>query len=261
MIPSLKKPIFVFALFFFSIAGAEYVKPAHVDTETWNKLSPYFLPFDHPVRPELDKLFSKRVSETRKTMREAGFRKPVPRPFSKTVVSKHPRLKGVIVKLFTDERDYDEVDELMRRIIGAQAAQDSIDRHGYQSMFVVPKKWIYPLPENPAPPPAPHAFRKNFILVAEDMEIFGEKNNFLWWRSNAVTKKMLDALYVINQECGFDDSFFPPNIPFTKYYKIAFIDTAICNKWPLRFYKLEKYLSKPMKKHWKTLIDQNGPSS
>lgn len=253
---------FILSLIYLAIScstHATYTKPAHIDSATWEQVTPYFLPFDHPIRPKLDKIFSTRVSKNSSTLKAAGFSKPKARHYSKNVVSKHPKLKGYIVKLFTDETVIDDVYELLARIHGAQAARDSIERHQFQSIFVVPKKWIYPLPENP-PPASNHIARKNFILIAEDLDILNEAENARWWRSNAVTKQILDALYVVVQETGLDDSIIPVNIPFTRNWKIAFIDTTIYKRWPIRFYMLTSNLSGPMKKHWKMLINNNGPS-
>lgn len=233
-----------------------YIQPKHVDSETWNQLAPYFLPENHPIKPKLDSLFSHRITENTQSLQNAGFLRPKPRSTSSTVVSKHPQLKGVIVKLYTDDNPLNEAHELFMRIVGAELTRVSIHRHKYQSLLTVPKKWIYPLPENPAPI---GPFRKNFILVAEDMNIMRREANFTCWKSNAVTKNALTAIYVVIQEVGLEDSLKPSNIPFTKQMKFAFIDTPVFHRWPINFDKLTVHLSPSMQKHWRHLISSNAP--
>lgn len=243
-------------LLFYAPSLLGYEKSYHVDEAVWNQVKPYFLPENHPIKAKLDSIFSTRVSQNTQTLTAAGFLRPQPRSTSSTVVSRHPKVNGYILKLYTDDNPINDAYELMLRIIGAEKTRESILRHKFKSLFLVPKKWIYPLPANSAPDAA---FPKNFILVAEDMNIIRRNKNFELWKSNAVSKKVLDALYVIVQDVGLDDSIKPSNIPFTKDHKFAFIDTAVFHRWPINFDKFSVYLSPTMQKHWRKLIEQNKP--
>lgn len=132
-------------------------------------MEPHFLPYENPLRAKLDVIFSTRVTHSVETLKKAGFLKPKPMQYSKTVVTKHPKLKGYVVKLYLDNCPINDAVELRSRIIGAHVARRAIARHQFEDYFEVPKKWIYPLPESPEPHSSKQ--RKNFILIAEEMPI------------------------------------------------------------------------------------------
>lgn len=240
---------------------ASYTCPTYVPADIWQKLSPYFLPDDHPIKGKLDRIFSaSRVSLDPYTLKKAGFLTPNPRNHSRTIVSKHPQLKGYLVKLFTDvQKDKSDSQQLHKRIRGAVHTWKAIQAHGYQRYFKVPRKWIYPLPEHPAPPAEYLSNRKNFILVVEDMDIFQKKKNNKQWKSAVVTPERLNAIYTILQEVGLDDSMRAFNLPFCADGKQAFIDTERYHHWPIKMEVMLQYLSKPMKRHWNHLIIKGGP--
>lgn len=231
----------------------------HVSREVWERVKPYFLPPEHPVRHALDKIFSKsRVLQSPKSIADAGFPKNKPRAWSHTVVSTHPHLKGYYVKMFTDQQaDIIDYEMWIIRIEGARAVQATLDRYGYNSMFEVPKKWIYPLPADPAP--SKGSFRKNFILIAEDMDIYHKGKNNDKWRSK-MNQKRADALYVILTENGLNDSIYPFNVPFCKNGKQAFIDTEHHHHWPVYLERMIPFFSEEMGKYWKELINKGGPA-
>lgn len=249
---------FICLLFFYDNSVYAYQKPAHVDTGVWNQLTPHFLPEDHPIKAKLDTIFSARATQNTASLKKAGFIDPEPRKYSRTVVTRHPRLKGFVIKLYTDDSPLNDAFELLLRVTGANYTRDAINRFGYQSIFAVPKKWIYPLPESRLSTDG--SYPKNFILIAEDMNVLERSDNYYWWKSGLVTKKILDALYMIVQEAGLDDSVMPSNIPFTKDGKIAFVDTPCYHRWPVGFDRLTRHLSPAMRKHWSLLISKNGPS-
>jgi hypothetical protein len=247
---------FLLVLFFAGVHAEDYVKPEHVQQHIWEALQPHFLPNDHPIKARLDSIFSKRVNRNVLSLETAGFTTPKPGKYSNTVVSKHPKLKGYIVKLYTESEPVNDGFELLLRIKGAQIARDLIARYGYESYFEVPEKWIYPLPAS-VEGKGPH--RKSFVLIAEDMGLMHKSENQYWFKTDFISKEILDALYTIVQEGGLDDSILPFNIPITKNGKLAFIDTAVFHRWPIRFYMLTQYLSSSKQKYWKKLIKQNGP--
>lgn len=242
-------------------ATPTYVRTKYVTPEIWAKVRPYLLPENHPVKPKLDRLFSRsRVTLTNKTFKEAGFKRNRIGRFSRVMASSNPELPGVFIKAFADTELYVTIDwyKWIHRIEGSKAVRACLHSHNYQHKFKVPHKWIYPLPADPSPPNSEKYLRKNFILVAEDMQIYEhEKNNDLYKKK--ITTEQLDALYTILQEVGLWDSCYAFNIPFSKDGKLAVVDTEYFHKWPVPFEKFTKYFSKSKAKYWEKLIKQGGP--
>ncbi|NGX42789.1 MAG: hypothetical protein K940chlam7_01077 [Chlamydiae bacterium] len=235
-----------------------YQENPYVDPEIWDDLSPYFLPEDHPIKEMLDDIFSnkKRVIQSKKSLKKAKFKIIREGKYRHPYVVSHPRLEGYLLKLYTDAQEYANKKEIRSvcRIFGAQLMQEALDRYGYNSLFKVPKKWIYPLPAEPSPPDKKKYCRRNFVLVVEDMEILNKEKNYDMWKSTAITTEKLDALYIIVNELGLCDSIVAFNIPFSSDGKIAFIDTEYFHRWPIKFYRLDHYLSLEMRGYWKQLI-------
>lgn len=238
-----------------------YQQNPHVIPEVWSLMKPYFLPENHPIKPKLDRMFSAtRVILNPKTFKKAGFKRYRPGRVSRIMASSHPDLIGYFVKAFPDNDlviRY-EWQKLRHRIEGAKSIRNWIDTHNMQSVFTVPKKWIYPLPENPSPPNSNKYARKNFILIAEDMRILEHAKNEKAYRTK-MNRHLLDALYTLLDDEGLYDSVYAFNIPFNKEKKIAIIDTEHHHRWPVPFHKLSKYFSKDMKNYWQYLIDNGGP--
>lgn len=229
----------------------------YVDPELWDRLSPYFLPENHPIRAEMDRIFrgKKRVTRSKKSLKKAKFipvrRGEMKRPY---IVS-HINLQGYLLKLYIDKQYYvSDGKRFLHRIHGAQVVQEVIDRYGFNSIFKVPKKWIYPLPAEPSPPKKKKYKRKNFILVVEDMDILAKKENRNEWKSSSITTEILDALYILIDEGGLSDSIYAFNIPFSKDGKLAVVDTEYYHRWPIRFARLRHYLSPEMRDYWTLLI-------
>jgi len=124
---------------------------------------------------------------------------------------------------------------------------------GSIGFFKVPKKWIYPLPADPSPPPG--CRKKHFILVVEKIKTKKGGDNWAEWRSSSMSYERMEALYTLLDELGLIDSLFPDNVPFTKNGKQqAFIDTEHFNGYPVNFDKLSKYFSTEKRCYWKKLI-------
>jgi hypothetical protein len=109
------------------------------------------------------------------------------------------------------------------RIRGARAIQVAINSHGYANLLKTPKKWIYPLPVEPAP--AAGSFRQNFILVYEDMNAISVSKNKAKWKSAAMTRKLFKAIYEVVKEVGLIDCVYAFNMPFSTDGRVAFVDT------------------------------------
>ena len=150
--------------------------------------------------------------------------------------------------------------KLRHRIHGSLVIRECIQKHGYQKIFKVPHKWLYPLPENPSPPSTQSFLRKNFVLIAQNMRILDHKQNDKAYK-HKITRKILDAMYTVFTECGLYDSVFNFNVPFTKDGPLAFIDTEYFYRWPINMLKMSKYFSSDMRGYWEFLIDNKGPKN
>lgn len=236
---------------------SDYPYNSHVPIETWLELKPYFLPLNHPIKKKLDYLFQdKRVTLSEETFVEAGFSiTRLNRPIN-AIVTGHEALKGYLLKVYLDSQlALPEWHLWMRRIKGVKVIQQCLNKHGF-TQFILPKKWIYPLPAEPSPPLSEGYNRKNFILVVEDMHILNHKENAKAYQEK-MTRRLLNALYTVMLECQLTDCVWIGNMPFTRKGKIAFIDTELFHNGIPNFQRFKKYLSPPMQKHLDELIKQN----
>lgn len=226
-----------------------YVKSPEVSQEVWDCVSPYFLPTNHPAKAKLDRIFShSRVTANRKSLKQAGFKHTKAGKWSHTVVTRHPKLKGYLIKLYTDDQEgVLDWAHWRSRVIGALETKKAIDKFGYHSLFKVPKKWIYPIPDWPS---KAGSERRHFILIVEDVNIVSQYNNLRLWRSTLMTQEKAKAIYTILQEVGLSDTIFAFNLPFTRKGKLAFIDTEFYHQWPVHYNRLSQYFSSDMRKYW-----------
>lgn len=250
---------FLYVLVTLAIHACAYV-PNSAGADVWAAVEPYLLPEDHPIKPILDSIFnSTDVTLSISNLKKAGFRNTTPGKYSKTIVATHPRIKNYLIKMYVDRQvGIEDWSHWKHRVQGANAIREAIEAHGYQNIFTVPHKWIYPLPSQHAPPPGTQ--RKQFVLVVEDMDILSSKDNLAKWKSRSLSKHRLDALYILLTELGLWDSVYAFNIPFTKSGKIAFIDTEFHHGWPVHISRLKQYLSKNNRLYLQTLINHGGPA-
>jgi hypothetical protein len=229
----------------------------YITKEMWDKVRPYLMPHNHPIRAKLDKIFKEfRATVNSSTAAKAGFEKKEPAKFSFCVITKHKKLKGYYFKFFYDfQSGQNDCIKLATRAAGAASINEAITRLGLESMFKAPKKWLYALPEHPAPPEGTH--RKNFILIAEDMLLLPSKVNRAKWKNNNFSEKRLRGFYALLKDQGLDDSVHPFNVPFCRDGKIAFVDTEHHSKRFVNYGILSKYLSKKNQKIWESIISEN----
>lgn len=246
-----------FLLTFFDRAISK--EQTHIKANVWNKVAPFLLPEDHAIKPNLDQLFSSsRAILSIKAMKKAGFIHPKVRQWTNLVVVKHPQLPGYVIKTYLDAQRYHknkpEYHYWILRIEGAHAIKKVIDENHWNHLFKVPGKWIYKLPDHPAPPR--EYLKKNFILVEDDMDLFDDAGNKAAWSSSQmVTKETLDALYVILKTVGLLDCVKIDNIPFSKDGRIAFIDTQTFNESPVCYDLLLPFLPKELQSYWDQLTE------
>lgn len=230
----------------------------YVSEAVWDEITPYLMPDFHPIKPQLDKMFSKkRILQNKKSLWEAGFKKTIVQPFSQVIVTTHTNFPGYIFKLNTDNqayrRDKPEYYFWLLRTTGAALIREKIAEKKWEAFFTLPHKWIYALP--PYPKASKGSIQKNFILVEEKMNILSPEKNRERWRSKNITRHHLDMLFQIVTELGLIDCCKPENIPFCIDGKIAFVDTNSHSLPPSGYEKLFRVIKEPLRSYWQLLID------
>jgi hypothetical protein len=232
----------------------------YVSAQARQAMSPYLLPFKHPMRLMLDAIFLKaRVTTDEDTFYRAGFEIIAQGPRSYICVAKHNKMPGYLVKAYLDTELKEKFDRkswqwLVRRCQGASKIRHIIQSRHIR-YFIVPDKWIYCLPAEPSPPNDSAHTRHLAVLLVSDMNLTSEKRNYYAW-SHDITKRHLDELYeIISRAKG--SSYRPDNIAYTKNGKFAFIDTEYPTKGP-DFKSIRKYLNSEMRQYWDQLIKHGG---
>lgn len=236
-----------------------YERNPYVSEEIWNSLSPYFLPEDSWERAALDNIFShRRVLSSVKSMYKSGFNL-INRNKHKIIVGRHPELKGYIIKAFVDESTAPDWACLAKRIEGVNAIRELIVKNGYEGIMKAPRKWIYPLPPEPSPL-KDYPNRKNFILIAEEMDLLNYKSNLKAYKKK-MTTQLLDAFYVMLTELKLIDSVYADNTSFCEDGRLAFVDTehSLNELIPVPLPTVAQYLSPEMISHWQYLYFNGGP--
>lgn len=223
-------------------------------------ISPYLIPDTHPMKASLDNLFhSTRVTLDQKSFERAGFISLSVRPRTHIIVATHPLLPNHLVKLTLDSELREKQNKpswewLVKRCQGAEKIRHII-RSKKIKHFTVASKWIYPLPDKPAPPKSSKYNRHLAILLVTDMKLVPQKENLLAWRYK-ITKEHLDELYtVISYAKG--SSYRADNISYTMQGKFAFIDTEYPSRGP-DYESIRPYLHPSMRNYWDKLVKEGG---
>lgn len=258
------KSLLYLVFFLFLITPFNSFFAAEVTQQLQNPLSIYLLPDKHPLKKELDYLFSSPYAlQNIDSMKALGFvvkKRGLAEPLfdHKINIAKHPLLPGYRLKFYTSEQKYgDESTNFIARINGARLVKEKIQELNYGKWFKAPEKWLYQIPVTQIP--VKNGVQRTFVLVVEDMRIYKTSANRKYWKSIMVDHDLLDRLYTIITAAGLTDSLFLDNIPFSKDRKIAFIDTEHSNKKPINYHRLLNYLTPPMSTYWSHLILQGGP--
>ena len=240
------------------VKQSSYIKPDWVSEGLWEELKPDLLPFDHPIKPALDKIFkSHRVTESAASFMGAGFVFHE-REGRRRVIARHLKLPGYLVKTYLDTHRTHMEDGLIwrNRINGARQLQACIDKHNYNHLMKVPKKWLYPIPcNNPSRSPYP----KGYALIVEDAKTLSHLANYRKY-ANEITKEQVKAIYVMLYENHAFDCVHVFNIPFCKDGKIAWIDTEGLNAYhhPISYWKMTEKLPKELRPYWEKLYKQKN---
>lgn len=252
----MKKLILLFSFFWITYSFASECPSKLVSPKVWNLVQPYLMKEDHPIKPTLDAIVSKSsVFYDLHSMTKGGFDSAIPQHYTRIIVTRHPQLKGYVIKAYLDVQKYhNEKPEYyywIKRVQGSRLIQSTIKKNHYEHLIKVPKKWIYLLPDHP--PRSLKGKRKMFILVEEDMDILSDSVSKKMWGSEVVTEELLKALHTIIVKHKFSDCAKPANCPFSRDGRVALVDTQSFNREHYGLFKLNPYLSPKMKLFWKSL--------
>lgn len=225
-------------------------------SSTEKKLTkPYLLPLEHPAKQLLDTLFKTRVSQDSVSLESAGFIHLTTRTSSFVDIIIHPLLPNYVIKLYRDDQLQSKQDIpswrwLVYRCEGAKKVAKVIEKYEL-NYFVVPKKWIYPLPKKPAPPNDPAYQQKHSILIADWMPLINFEENLRMWKEE-ITKEHLDELFLILTKASSVRSR-PDNIHFMPNGQLAIVETEYPFKRP-DLTSIRDFLSDEMREYWDELI-------
>lgn len=241
----------------------------YVSEEERKWVTPYLLPSDHPLRPYLDALFlEQRVSQSRETFKAAGF-KIVGEGGSRCHVASHPYLPDHLVKVYFDsdksynrKRCQEPLEQhccrycpgwrnLVARAMGAEKIRQAIQMCGFTD-FIVPRKWLYPLPVYPSP----EGKKENYVLVVEKFDLIPGSVNLKRWRDE-MPIATIEQLWVMI-DIGLGDVM-PLNVPYTTDGRMVFLDTEMCFCPEGRHGRTLLYFGAKQAKIWKKLTREGGP--
>ncbi len=239
-----------------------FTVPAYASIDSYSKqeIALYALKESHPAKKVLDNIVqasSTSVFYDMHSMTKSGFDFAIPQHKTKIIVTRHPKLPGLVIKAYLDTQEYydgkPEHYYWIKRVQGANLIRESIKKHHYEHLLKVPRKWIYELPQKPHLPLPANCLPKKYILVEDDMNIVDDKTNKARWKSPDATRELLAALHTVITESKFKDCAKPANCPFCVDGKVALVDTQSFYKKKVGYYKLTPYLTKEMQEYWRSL--------
>lgn len=255
------KFLLCFLLLFGLDAGHVYndfdVNP-YVTKKERSAVTPYLLPYEHPVREKLDLIFYRsRATKDINSLVEAGFIVLKQKDRSFIVVATHPDIPGYLFKLHLDselrlKRGKPGWYWFSKRVEGARDIARVISKKKL-NLVRVPQKWLYPLPVHPDAPASEAYTRKNIILVAEYVPLLSKQQNLDAFKTQ-ITRKHLDQIYTVLRKCG-GSSIRPDNIPFDTQGRASFIDTEYPGA-TTRWGDLNRFLNDDMEAYWKKITGQ-----
>lgn len=233
----------------------------YLSEEIKDRIRPYLISFDHPMRPVLDSLFlHKRITVDKKTFQKAGFRIIAKGPRTYVRVAKHREMPGYLVKVILDtilneKKDKPSWEWFVQRCEGAKKIRNVIKKNKIKH-FIAPKKWIYCLPAEPSPPLDSKHRRHFAIVLTTDMGLASKEENLYAWK-NGMTEDHLNELYfILSHVVG--SSYRPSNLALTKSGKFAFIDTEYPYDGP-NYMRIHRHFSEKMQRYWEELVENGGP--
>jgi hypothetical protein len=217
------------------------------------RIQPHLISTRHPLKQQLDFLFSSRITNNVKRFHEAGFKTIAKQPRSFIRVAKHPLLPDHLIKVYLDtvvkkKRNRESWEWLSLRCEGANKIRAILKKYRIKH-FSVPYKCLYCVPSDHSPASKRHPV----LLLVTDMKLVPSASNYHAWK-NLVTKEHLDELYlIISHSKG--SSYRPDNIAYTEEGKFAFIDTEYeALQLGPDYKKIRKHLSSSMLRYWDSLV-------
>lgn len=229
-----------------AISYPHFTENSDITKSQKKKIKPYLLPLDHPLKGELDRIFTaSRVVSDQNALIEAGFTVLHAR-YKLIWILKHPNLHGVIIKLYLDDeerlnQDVPGWEWLVQRCEGASDIRKLARKENFK-FITVPDKWLYPLPAHPL------TRRNPVILIATDMKLMSDGDSVNAWKK-LDNKQAIDELFLVLSH-GYASTWIPWNIPATRKGTFACIDTEY-PKRNLNLKNVTPFLSPPMQTYWK----------
>lgn len=215
-------------------------------------IRPHLIPLNHPYKVMLDTIFiQSRATSNQNTLVAAGFEVLMTTPFTYVTIARHVLVPGYLFKIYLDSEERCKEGRpgwewLLRRCQGAANIRAVIKQEKIKH-FLIPDKWLYPLPRLPL---SGEAKQEPVILLVTDMKLASPKTTREAWRN--VGKKELKELYAILVK-GYGSTFLPANVPFTQHKKFAFVDTEHPQR-QLNLSHANSWISEDMRPYWNKLI-------
>lgn len=254
----MSRSLYVCALLLFNFLNG-WDKPGNVPEDVWEQVMPYLLPDDHPTKKILKEILLKvdfRIVENEAALLRGRYKVTGTSHTQNFYVVKHKKLKGWLLKVYTDDNPEIEWPRFVHRCRGVQAANEAIQGHNASRYFKTPRKYIIPLYQCVSPINA--AVRKDFVLLVEDMKILSKDKSRALWSSRSAKPDLLDHFWAVVTTGGLSDSFYIDNCPWCEDGKIAFVDLEQYHKWPIYYPRMLEHLSHGMKHHWMVLMNNHG---
>lgn len=222
------------------LLSSKIEKPHFIELE----LRDCLLPTSHSLQEKLSDLFNDPgMFKTKKVFKKTEFQ-VLSKGMHKIMVAGHPKLKGYLIKKFSDfTSPEDQLANYLKRISGARALAEFIRVNNLKHV-VVPQKWLYPLPPQFSDC---KTGKSTYILVVEDMDIcsgnssyHGETAKKYAEIDNKILREICTVVYYFR---GLDSA--PCNMPFTHQNQVAFIDTECWDEWDRQGFlsRINRYLN------------------
>ena len=222
--------LFVLVLALFTSCGAEedlaqfwdldanpYIKP-----EEKVQIAPFLAGPGHPALEWFQELFSsQRVTDSQRSFQAAGFVSFKPNSKSR-LIGYHPKQPDYVLKACSDQGKV-RTKNLVLRMQLAWKMLAVIEKYQLKHI-AIPEKWVFILPEEPAPIDC-HRRRKGFVLLTDRLPIIDEASTVrLFAQESTWTEEWIQELHIFFQHLGLSDFHFN-NMRFTEdLQQLAFFD-------------------------------------